>query len=126
MGGGQDMGDKKVAGKLIDHASDKIRELLDAKREKAQKDLKQNQMNGENMRPLTSFYPVVEDNASIIYGYMKKSKINQIQFQKVKSENQILTETANSMKTKLYDTIREDQNYCYRNVQLFDKLPSLF
>lgn len=39
-----------------------------------------------------------------------------------KKKSAILTETGNSLRNKLYDTIRENQNYCHRNAQLFDKV----
>jgi hypothetical protein len=36
--------------------------------------------------------------------------------------SEILTDTVHAIRTKLNDTIRENQNYCYRNTQLFDKI----
>lgn len=65
--------------------------MLDAKRQKSQAYLKNNLINGfaeksEGVRPLSSFYPVLEDHNSSLQTYIKKRKINAIQFQKVKSE----------------------------------------
>lgn len=84
---------KKVATEKISQATDKIREMLDAKRQKSQKELKNQLLDGklsgnqqEIVKPLSSYYSIVGDDHFSQKNYMKKRRQNAMEFQKVKSE----------------------------------------